>query len=252
MICFTSLHHHHLVHRCSWSISSQMCQFILAPIHFWNSIFPTQVFRLGICTYSMRLISRVTSCFKSLFIFLSELNLTSFRRLSSVSLYFLSRFSGFTIHWILLTSLPISPITDCVSELNLSLFLRRLHSLPHRVCAALRGKQQLSLSYKLCLLHLYTYEYEYEYIRIRTMYETTFVLVHNLDLKHNIIHTLQIRHCDNHETTYSKLNSLCAILTIQTICTGHCTEKILHWTLLHCSALGGFSSPPPPHKSSRE
>ena len=78
----------------------------------------------------MRLISRVTSCFKSLFIFSSELNLTSFRRLSWVSLNFLSRLSRFTIHWIILINLPISPVTDCVSELNLSLFLRRLHFSP--------------------------------------------------------------------------------------------------------------------------
>ena len=105
-----------------------MCQFILSH--------STDVFRLCSCIYSILDETHLMCHFMFqifIFFFLSELNLTSFRRLSSsVCLCFLSSLFVFIIHLIIYTTLPISPITDGVSELNLSLFLRRLHSLPHR------------------------------------------------------------------------------------------------------------------------
>ena len=51
------------------------------------------------------------------------------------------------------------------------------------VCATLRGKQQLSLSYSTLRAAHYTYHIQ------RTTYVTTFVLMNNLDLKHDTLYT---------------------------------------------------------------
>ena len=145
-----------------------MCQFILS-----NS---TNVFRLCICIYSILDETHLMCHFMFqifIFFFLSELNLTLFRRLSTVCLCFPSWFSMFIIHWIILTTLPMSPITNCVSELNLSLFLRRLHSLPHRERHTPRKATAEPLLQTLRAAHIHSYEYtniririyEYEYLQ---------------------------------------------------------------------------------------
>ena len=67
------------------------------------------------------------------------------------------------------------------------------------VCATLRGKQQLSLSYNTLRAAHYTYHIQ------RTTYVTTFVLMNNLDLKH--------------DTLYTELSTcVCAICDNVTIC----------------------------------
>ena len=116
-------------------------------------------------------------------------------------------------------------------------------------CATLRGKQQLTLSYNTLRAAHYTNH-------IRTKYVTTFVPLHNLDLKHDILYlepsTILMRLCKEYIVTmcawkaYSKYYSY--------------TVRNLDWTwcalhAAHCKrgnsapnpALGGFS--PPPHMS---